>query len=341
MSRPALPSVATIGPYCVLDHLARGGMADIYRCQAKPNGSHGEVVAVKRIIPALIADPEMVSLFVDEANLALRMRHPNIVRTFAFSSADGLPYLVMEYIDGPNFGDVIERSHRRGLWLDQAGLSVLAQIALALDYVHHARDDAGASLGIVHQDATPQNILVATEGIAKLIDFGVAQSAVQYNHLQAGVLKGKASYLAPELIAGQKADARADVYALGVSMFYATTGHLPFTGHTDAETLRHVKEHQVVMPSVIRPDYPKALEKIVLGAMAPDPAQRYQSAAELHQALIACIDNARTATPAAVREWLTRLYPDGKFRTELALDRTPAPGVLAKNHARKSLAPQR
>lgn len=187
-------------------------------------------------------------MFLDEARLAIRLQHPNICPIYEFGEAQGTWFIAMEWVNGVPLGKLIRKARASGGIPVPVTVRVLAQISEALHYAHRARDEQGELLGIVHRDVSPQNIMVSYSGSVKLLDFGVAKAKSHSARTQAGVVKGKLAYMAPEQCRGEEIDARADVFALGVCLFEALTGRPLYHRGTEFETLKAVMDDPV--PSV-------------------------------------------------------------------------------------------
>jgi serine/threonine protein kinase len=303
----------SIGRFQILSRLGRGGMADVYRCRLRGRGGFEEVVVVKRIRADRASDPDFIRMFLDEARLAAKLDHPNIVQVLEIDEDAGSPYIAMEHVDGPTLGQLVRRARSAGRLELGHLIRIIADICAGLHHAHGCTGDDGRPLEVVHRDVSPQNILVSRQGISKLLDFGVAKARGRLTETGSGVLKGKLGYLAPELFSGM-VDQRADVFAAGVCLFEATTGQSPW-GTAEADQvalLRNIMTGDYLRPSELVPDYPPALEDIVLSAIEPDPDRRCPSARELRDRL-----EELTRRPpflsslGAVRAWVGQLFPPG------------------------------
>jgi serine/threonine protein kinase len=307
---------STIGKFKIHSRLSRGGMADIYRCSLRGIGGFDKVVVVKRIRRERASDPEFVSMFLDEARLAANLNHPNIVQTFEINEVDGFPYIAMEYVAGPTLAMLVRaarRASKRPLAGSEVGhlAKILAGVCEGLHHAHTASSPAGEPLGLVHRDVSPENIIVSRDGVPKLLDFGVAKANGRLTETQAGTIKGKLRYIAPEQLSGS-VDHRADVYAVGVCLFEATTGQSPYgtAAGDDLALIDSISHGRQARPSEVMADYPARLEEIVLWAMQPDPARRCPSASELHD----CLERFVAQGPflsngRLVAAWVKELFP--------------------------------
>lgn len=333
-----------IGRYRVVAHLGRGGMADVFKC-VEGGASEGTAVVVKRMLPHLVRDPTLVRMFLREAELAASLSHPNIVEIHGFARDRGAPFIIMEYVHGPTLGQLLTRGRDQQDRHDLHAVAVLATICDALEYLHSARRRDGQPLGVVHRDVTPPNIMVSTAGVPKLLDFGVAKSRGEAREILAGILKGKTPYIAPEQLAGLEEDARTDIYAVGVCLFVATTGQLPFRGDSEAEILRAIRARAFPRPRALVPDYPERLEELVLWAMAPARDARCPTASSLSRALTDYLQAVGHHSDAAeLGRWVEQMFPNASFLAARArVDTLPiftthprTPRVLNHRRRRKS-----
>src|SRR3954468_12939384 len=274
------------GNYLLLERIAVGGMAEVFVAKAFGVEGFERLLAIKKILPTMGEDVEFISMFVDEARIAVQLSHANIVQVLELGKHDENLYIAMEYISGRDLRQLIERFRKRQqpMPIPQACL-IVAEVCEALDYAHRKRDASGRPLGIVHRDVSPQNVLVSFEGEVKLIDFGIAKAESRLQKTQAGILKGKFSYMSPEQVKGQALDGRSDVFACGILLWELVCGEKLFTGNSDYAVLDKVRMGLVPAPRSRNALLPEALEKVILKALATDPARRYQSASQLHDEL--------------------------------------------------------
>ncbi|GBC85895.1 Tyrosine-protein kinase MasK [bacterium HR11] len=276
------------GPYVLLKRVATGGMAELF--VAKKRGVEGfeKTLAIKRILPHLSDNKEFITMFIDEAKVAARLTHPNIVQIFDMGRIDGDYYIAMEYVPGKDLRAVLRRAQeaQRPVPVEIAVI-VAIHLCAALDYAHRARDDQGRPLHIVHRDVSPPNVLISYDGDIKLTDFGVAKAAVKMHITLSGALKGKVLYMAPEQANLQPVDARSDIYSLGVVLYEMLAGRNPFydRGDTELTILEKVRQGRVPPIRTFRPDVPETLAQILEKALQPDPARRYETARELQRDL--------------------------------------------------------
>lgn len=303
----------SIGRYAVIDRVGAGGMAEVFRCRQRGLGGFDKTVIIKRILPNLLEDPEFINMFLDEARLAANLNHPNIVQVFEIDQVDGVPFIVMEYVNGPTLGQVLRAATSLGKLHFGHVVKLLSGVCEGLHYAHHAVDPTGQPLGVVHRDVSPHNVIISLDATPKLLDFGVAKARGRLAASQVGTLKGKLRYMAPEQISSAEGavDLRADVYSIGVCLYLATTGRLPFRGDNDAAVLHAVLHEPLTPPSRLVPQYPPELEKLVLWAMARKPAERCPDAATLHQALEEVVASGPlSSNKRLVAAWLGELMPE-------------------------------
>jgi serine/threonine-protein kinase len=288
------------------------------------------LVVVKRMHVQHADDSATVRMFLDEARLALRLSHPNIVRTDRLGSFDGRHGIVMEFLEGQPFHQVLKRAYETEATLS---LEVAVQIAIAaldgLHYAHELKDEEGNPLSIVHRDVSPQNLFITYDGAVKLLDFGIAKNALQDGRTRTGLLKGKVSYMAPEQARGDDLDRRADIWSLGVVLWEAVTGSRLFKGSNEAATLNMTLTDEVPPPSMRRPDLPPELEAILLRALKRDPAQRYATAADMRDELEAWLSNRELMPSGSVSQMMPRLFGkemrEHRQRVQSLLHATPEP----------------
>ena len=305
-------SVENYGNYQLVKKLAMGGMAQIYLARRKGTDASGELVVVKRILPHLAENLEFVRMFLDEARIAARLAHPNIVQIHDLGAQDDSFFLAMEYIHGEDLRRMCKRANIQGTPLPvPLACRIISDACAGLDYAHKKTDPSGKPLDIVHRDVSPQNILVSFSGAVKVVDFGIAKAADQATVTRSGVLKGKYSYMSPEQAAGQRVDCRSDVFALGVVLYEMVTNTRLFKRSTDMQTLTAVAECHVTPPSQIAPRVPPELDAIIMKALSREPATRYAEALQLQAALERYLaDHEYAASPADLAAFMRQVYAD-------------------------------
>jgi serine/threonine-protein kinase len=278
----------TFGRYTLIRRLAVGGMAEIFLAALHGDAGFEKKVVVKRILPHLSADACFVKMFIDEAVVAARLSHPNIIQTHDFGVVDGNHYITMEYVEGVDLNRLLSQGKALRQRLLPAQVAALGErIAGGLAYTHNLTDDAGASLGIVHRDISPHNIMISFAGEIKVMDFGIAKAAARATQTAAGTIKGKLAYMAPEQAAGQPATKHSDQYALGVVLWECLSGERLFVSDSEIQLIQRVKTGDVTPLRSLRDDVPEALEAIVMRALHKDPAARYDDLQHMHDDLMA------------------------------------------------------
>jgi serine/threonine protein kinase len=305
-----------VGRYSLLTRLASGGMANVWLARVDGVGGFQKTVVVKTILPHLADDPEFVRMFIDEALLASRIQHPNVVNIFDLGESHGSYFIAMEYIAGRTLRHVqreVKRSHRAPPpWF------VLRIVASACDGLHHAHTmvgDDGKPMPIVHRDVSPENIMVSFAGDTKVLDFGIAKASNMASKTRAGVLKGKHAYMAPEqiegAIEGRAPHPRIDVYSAGVVLYELLTGRRPFRGANELALLRQILDTVPEPPHATCPWVPENLSALVMKAMARSPDERFQSALELRDAIETYLQASRSfPTRGHVANYLQGLFGD-------------------------------
>jgi serine/threonine protein kinase len=285
------PEPARIGRYQLVTLLAEGGMARVYLAFARGPAGFDKLVVVKQIRPELAWDQDFVTMFFDEARIAARLNHANVVHTYEVVEENGLYLLVMEYLEGHTLGDVLRRITRENMPLDQH-LWVLTQILAGLSYAHDLRDYDGTPLGLVHRDVSPSNVFLSYSGEVKLLDFGIAKAAGAISATHEGTIKGKLGYSAPEQFLQGEIDGRADIYAVGVMLWEALGRRRRRMADTPAATYQARIAGLEPKIREVCPDVPRVLAEICDRAVAPDPAERYATAAEFQRDLEEYLDQA-------------------------------------------------
>ncbi|MBL8921744.1 MAG: serine/threonine protein kinase [Myxococcaceae bacterium] len=279
-------SLETYGRYQLIKKLATGGMAQIYLARQLGVQGFEKLLVVKRILPHLAENEDFITMFLDEARIAARLNHPNVVQIFDLGQQDDTFYIAMEYIHGEDVRKIWKQAERQGTPIPLPLICrIVIEACAGLDYAHKKTDPGGRPLNIVHRDISPQNILVSFEGGVKVVDFGIAKAADQATVTKSGVLKGKYSYMSPEQAQGRPVDARTDVFALGVVLYELLTGARLFKRANDIQTLNAVTECKIEPPSRVDDRVPADLDPIVMKALARERDDRYVNAREMQQAL--------------------------------------------------------
>jgi serine/threonine protein kinase len=282
---PAQPE--QFGRYLLLDRIDVGGMAEVFRGRMGGVDGFERMVALKRILPNIAADPDFVEMFVDEAKLAVQFQHANIAQIYELGKVDGSHFIAMEYVSGVDLRTMWDRARSRSRLLPIAmSCHVMQKVCEGLDAAHRKKDErTGEDLGLVHRDVSPQNVLISFEGEVKVIDFGIAKASNKVSKTQAGVLKGKFGYMSPEQVRGLELDNRSDVFACGVVLYELLVGDRLFLGESDFSTLEKIRNVEMVPPTRLNKNLSPHLERIVMKALSKNREDRYRWASEMAEDL--------------------------------------------------------
>ena len=329
-----------IGRYALYDKIASGGMATVHLGRALGAAGFARMVAIKRLHANFASDPEFSAMFVDEARLCARIRHPNVVPTLDVVAQGDELFLVMEYVEGESLLHLLRAMKGERIPIDIAA-AIMSNALHGLHAAHEATSELGEPLGIVHRDVSPANILVGVDGVARVLDFGVAKATGKLHTTREGQVKGKLAYLAPEQTRAQEGAAtitrRADVFAASIVLWELLVGKRLFTGENEASTIHSVLTKEVPPPSTLSPDVPKALDAVVLRGLERDPARRYETALDL---AIALEEVVTPANSRRVGEWVRSIAAE-RISTRAALvsevERSAASGRLPEVSSSTSL----
>lgn len=279
-----------LGRYVMGPRLGSGGTASVYLAREALEQGMGRLVGLKVIHDHLLEEADFVRMFIDEANLVRRMSHPNVVRVFEFGQEGESLFLSMEYLHGQPLSRLFERlaQHNQRLPFDLV-MWIGARAADGLHHAHQLLGDDGQPLGVIHRDVSPQNVFVTYDGEVKLIDFGIAKAQGRLAKTTLGRIKGKFSYMAPEQVLGNAFDQRADLFALGATLYELTVGVRLFAGDDQTDTLQKLLFEKIPDPAEQAPDVPPELSSIIRKALAPEPEDRYRTAAEISRDLDAVL----------------------------------------------------
>lgn len=282
------------GSYLLLDRINVGGMAEVFRAKSFGMAGVERLVAIKRILPHLAQDPDFTNMFIDEYRIAAQLRHANIAQLYDLNEIGQSLYIAMEYVQGRDLRALINRMR----FLAQPiplplVVYIISKVCEGLDYAHRKRDDLSMrELHIVHRDVSPQNVILSYEGEVKIIDFGIAKASAKKTHTQAGILKGKFGYMAPEQVMGQEIDRRTDIFCTGILTYELLTRERLFAGSNELSTLRRIRQREIIPPSMLNLNVPKPIEDMVLKALALNPDDRFAYASDygdaLQRALLEC-----------------------------------------------------
>ena len=295
-----------IGRYAVHDEIAAGGMATVHLGRLLGPVGFSRTVAIKRLHPQFAKDPDFASMFIDEARLAARIRHPNVVSTLDVVALEQELLLVMDYVQGESLSRLLRAARARPELVPvRIVTTTLAGVLHGLHAAHEAKTERGERLEIVHRDVSPQNILVGVDGIARVLDFGVAKAAVRMQSTREGQIKGKISYMAPEQLRGDSGvDRRVDIYAAGVVLWEALVGRRLFEAENEGRLLTKILLEPVPSPREYVPSIPEELEMVVMCALARNRDDRFSTAREMAQALESVT---HPSTASEIGNWVEHL----------------------------------
>lgn len=275
------------GKYLILDHLVDGGMAKI--CRARYLGEQAnKMVAIKMVQPQFSNDEAFVRMFQDELNITFGMLHPNIMQVYDYGKTNGQLYTAMEYIHGANLKQYLDRlKEQKKAFPVETSCYIISQVCLGLHYAHTFTDKlTGKPFNIVHRDISPHNIMLTYDGAVKVIDFGIAKANTNTEATQAGTIKGKLSYLAPEYLDGLELDCRYDEFAVGITLWELLCSRKLFQANNDLAVLKQIQQCKIIPPSEINPTVPKELDVIVMKALSKDRSHRYENLDQMNRALV-------------------------------------------------------
>ena len=307
------------GKYQILERVAQGGMAEIYKARMEGIGGFNRLFAIKRILPSLSQNKEYIDLLVDEAKVAGLLSHANIVQILDLGEVSGQYYVAMEYVNGRDLGRVIARCNKRGITLPVPhSVFILIEVLKGLEYAHNRQIMRGKTpmpLDIVHRDVSPSNVLLSFQGEVKLTDFGIAKARVKALETGSGKIKGQFDYLSPEQAIGQQLDPRTDLFTAGVLLYEMLCGVHPFRQGGDLKTLATIKTGEYTAPTIANQDVPYSLELVLNRALALDPNERYQTATEFKEALTKFFHDAGFIfSHSTLAAFLKGLFPESSAR---------------------------
>ncbi|MES1179313.1 MAG: serine/threonine-protein kinase [Myxococcales bacterium] len=306
LSSPAYPIV--VGRYALFDPIASGGMASVHIGRLSGSFGFARTVAIKRLHQNLALDPEFIAMFLDEARLAARIRHTNVVQTLDVVNLDNELLLVMEYVSGASLSRIQVRERKAGrVAPHRVAVDIMVGALNGLHAAHEAKNENGEPLGIVHRDVSPQNILIGTDGVARLLDFGIAKAVGGAHSTRPNQVKGKLRYLSPEGITAQSVSRASDIYAASVVLWELLTGRRLFDGENDGQIVNQVLHSKIFPPSSVRTHISRKLDEIVMCGLSRDPAARFGTARDMALALEAAVV---PVNRSAVAEWATAIVGD-------------------------------
>jgi serine/threonine protein kinase len=296
-----------LGRYALHGEIASGGTASVYLGRLAGSAGFRRVVAIKRLHAGLVKDPVFRAMLLDEARIAARVRHVNVVSIVDVVELDGELLLVMDYVAGETLSRLRARASEAGIGVPPSiAAAIMTDVLRGLHAAHEASDARGAPLGIVHRDVSPQNVMVGVDGFARVVDFGIAKASGQSQTTRDGEVKGKAAYMAPEQLRGAVVDRRTDVFAAGIILWELLTGERLFAAETPAASMMRVLERDPELPSA-RVAVSQELDAVVMGALMRDPAARHATAEVMAKALEHAV---RAASHRDVGAWVREIAAD-------------------------------
>lgn len=296
----------SFGKYRLVAELGSGGMGDVFLAFVQGPRGFNKLQVIKRLRPELAEDDEFLGMFLNEARLAARLNHPNVVQTNEVGEADGTHFIAMEYLEGQSLHAVLRRA--QGRFPLTMHLRVLAEVCAGLHHAHELLDFDGTPLAVVHRDCSPQNIFITYDGGVKVLDFGIAKATDSSSFTRTGVLKGKVPYMAPEQLEGHDVDRRADVFAVGSMLWEAAAGTRLWKGLNDVQIAHRVHLGDIPSPRTLNPDVAPQLEAICMRCLAMDRETRYPTAAALQHDLELLVDELGGATHRDVGKWVATAF---------------------------------
>jgi serine/threonine protein kinase/Tfp pilus assembly protein PilF len=321
------------GKYMLLDTIATGGMAQLYL--AKITGIQGfeKLIAIKKILPHIAEEKELVSSFIDEAKLAALLSHQNVVQIYDFGEMEDSYFISMEYLFGKNLKSIWNKAKEKDLPISlENALYIVSRICSGLAYAHELKDFQGKPLNIIHRDISPQNILITYQGDVKILDFGIAKAASQSTVTQFGMIKGKVAYMSPEQAAGKQVDQRSDLFSVGIILYELVTQNRMFTGESTIQILTRVREGEFESPESVTVGLSPKICEVIGKAVAKEPEDRYQSCSDMFVDLEQCmIELSLRPTGRGLARYMQELFnqeiaeEDRAIRELSGLGRTPVP----------------
>jgi eukaryotic-like serine/threonine-protein kinase len=299
----------------LLKRLAVGGMAELFLAKDTRND---RMVVLKRILPYLAEEAEFVRMFLDEARIAASLHHPSIVELFELGHLEGSTFIAMEWVDGIDLRRILQKEQeRKSVVPPGVAAWLVARLCEGLHHAHFARDASGMSLGIIHRDVSPQNVMVSFNANVKLVDFGIAKATAWMGRSKPGVIKGKFLYLAPEQLTTEPLDHRTDLFALGTMLYELTTGQSPFYRTSTEAVIYAIRMEDPDAPTKVKKDFPPGLSKIILKCLVKDREKRFQTADEIRVALEEFIRFEVRTSFDDVQTYVSRLFGDDSERTSI------------------------
>ena len=299
------------GKYLLLEKLATGGMAQLYRAKIVGVQGFEKFVALKQILPHLAEEKEFLGSFIDEAKLAALLQHQNIVQIYDFGNVESTYFITMEYLFGKDLRMIAEKARERDLPFSlEHSLYIISRVCSGLDYAHKLKDFHGSPMSIIHRDISPQNVIITYEGDIKIVDFGIAKARSQSTITQVGLIKGKVAYMSPEQAAGVNIDHRSDIFPCGILLYELLSGKRVFTGET-LHILEKVRRAEFSPPEEVVQGLPSKVYQILHRALAKEPGERYQSGGEMLADLEECMfELSMRPTARGLSQYMKELFKE-------------------------------
>lgn len=337
MATPQKPK--NLGEYYLLERIAVGGMAEIFKAKTYGVGGFEKLVAIKRILPHHAQNQEFITMLIDEAKIAVALNHVNIVQVYDLGKFENDYFIAMEFVEGRDLRTVMRRCKKLNIPITlENAVYIILEICKGLDYAHRKTDKSGAALGVVHRDISPQNILISFEGEVKIVDFGIAKAANKVTETEAGILKGKFSYMSPEQAQGKEVDRRTDIFSTGLMMFELLSGEKFFQGQNHIEILEKIR-NTYIEPPFLPATVPSELEYILAHALSHDLEERYQWASEFQVELTKFLySQSLDFTARNLAELMKRIFQDDleddrkKDKVDFELDEDTR-SLMLKSHS--------
>ena len=317
-----------LGKYIILDQLAVGGMAELFRSMITSVQGFEKLIAIKKILPHLANEGDLVNSFIDEAKLAALLHHQNVVQIYDFGSLEDTYFIAMEYLLGKDCRVISSKAKEKNIPLDRRNaLFIVSRICAGLDYAHKLKDFQGKALNIIHRDISPQNIIITYEGDVKIVDFGIAKAASQNTHTQMGMIKGKIAYMSPEQATGKAIDHRSDIFSCGIILYELITGTRMFSGDT-MHILSKIRDADFVNPEELQSDIPKQLLEVLDRALQKDPEKRYQTCGDMLNDLEECMQFDTHPSPQGLSKYMKKLFADEILAEQQHLQKITQIGLM-------------
>lgn len=322
------------GHYFILEKIAQGGMAEIFKGLTYDFSGLKKFIVIKRILPHIAVNKDFIKMLIDEAKIAVKLSHGNIAQTFDLGKVADDYFIVMEYVDGRTISQIYKKSVELKAPIPiPIAAYIVSEICNGLDYMHRRRDEIGRSLEIVHRDISPQNVIVSESGNVKIVDFGVAKAAFKLSEMERGVLKGKFAYMSPEQTEGKNIDFTSDIFSTGVVLWEALTGRRLFKKKSNPETIDAVQNMAIFPPSAYRSEIPSDLDEITLRALERDPKKRYPAAADMSLALTKfLLRHYPEFKPTQISDFLKEVFDNEEKTGDLYQEKTMREELTIREH---------